>query len=88
MGYRFIKQYYEMKQNDTFKNNNNRGNKSKTIRRGYFMKYFLNFLFVINGIFGSVSAQQYPVRLVPVVFPPYNVRLSDYALNSEPKLQL
>lgn len=77
-----------MKQNDTFKNNNNRGNKSKTIRRGYFMKYFLNFLLVINGIFGSVSAQQYPVRLVPVVFPPYNVRLSDYALNSEPKLQL
>ena len=88
MGYRFIKLYYEMKQNDTFKNNNNRGNKSKTIRRGYFMKYFLNFLFVINGIFGSVSAQQYPVRLVPVVLPPYNVRLSDYALNSEPKLQL
>ena len=77
-----------MKQNDTFKNNNNRGNKSKTIRRGYFMKYFLNFLLVINGVFGSVSAQQYPVRLVPVVFPPYNVRLSDYALNSEPKLQL
>ena len=88
MGYRFIKQYYEMKQNDTFENNNNRGNKSKTIRRGFFMKYFLNFLFVINGIFGSVSAQQYPVRLVPVVFPPYNVRLSDYALNSDPKLQL
>ena len=88
MGYRFIKQYYEMKQNDTFENNNNRGNKSKTIRRGFFMKYFLNFLLVINGIFGSVSAQQYPVRLVPVVFPPYNVRLSDYALNSDPKLQL
>ncbi len=77
-----------MKQNDIFEKNNNRGNKTKTIRRGYFMKYFLNFLFVINGIFGSVSAQQYPVRLVPVVFPPYNVRLSDYALNSEPKLQL
>ena len=77
-----------MKQNNTFENNNNRKNKSKTIRRGFFMKFFLNFLFVINGIFGSVSAQQYPVRLVPVVFPPYNVRLSDYALNSEPKLQL
>ena len=77
-----------MKQNNTFENNNNRRNKSKTIRRGFFMKYFLNFLLVINGIFGSVSAQQYPVRLVPVVFPPYNVRLSDYALNSEPKLQL
>ena len=74
--------------NDTFENNNNRGNKSKTIRRGYFMKYFLNILLVINGIFGSIFAQQYPVRLVPVVFPPYNVRLSDYALNSEPKLQL
>ena len=88
MGYRIIKQYYEMKQNDTFENNNNRGNKTKTIRRGYFMKYFLIFLLAINGIFGSVSAQQYPVRLVPVVFPPYNVRLSDYALNSEPKLQL
>ena len=73
--------------NDTFENNN-RGDKSKTIRRGYFMKYFLTILLVINGIFGSVFAQQYPVRLVPVVFPPYNVRLSDYALNSEPKLQL
>ena len=73
--------------NDTFENNN-RGDKSKTIRRGYFMKYFLTILLVINGIFGSVFAQQYPIRLVPVVFPPYNVRLSDYALNSEPKLQL
>ena len=87
MGYRIIKQYYEMTLNDTFENNN-RGDKSKTIRRGYFMKYFLTILLVINGIFGSVFAQQYPVRLVPVVFPPYNVRLSDYALNSEPKLQL
>ncbi len=77
-----------MKQNNTFENNNNRGNKSKTIRRAYFMKYFLNFLLAINGIFGSISAQQYPVRLVPVVLPPYNVRLSDYALNSDPKLQL
>ena len=79
-----------MKQSDIFEKNNNRGNKSKTIRRGYFMKYFLNFLLVINVFFGfgSVSAQQYPVRLVPVVFPPYNVRLSDYALNSDPKLQL
>ena len=73
--------------NDTFENNN-RSDKSKTIRRGYFMKYFLTILLVINGIFGSVFAQQYPVRLVPVVFPPYNVRLSDYALNSEPKVQL
>ena len=73
--------------NDTFENNN-RSDKNKTIRRGYFMKYFLNILLVINGIFGSIFAQQYPVRLVPVVFPPYNVRLSDYALNSEPKLQL
>ncbi len=75
-----------MKQNDTFKNKSHREN--KTMKRGCFMKYFLNFLFVINGIFGSVSAQQYPVRLVPVVFPPYNVRLSDYALVNEPKLQL
>ena len=73
--------------NDTFENNN-RSDKNKTIRRGYFMKYFLNILLVINGIFGSIFAQQYPVRLVPVVFPPYNVRLSGYALNSEPKLQL
>ena len=52
------------------------------------MKYFFNYSIGNNGIFGSVFAQQYPVRLVPVVFPPYNVRLSDYALNSEPKLQL
>ena len=51
------------------------------------MKRFLSILFLLLGQL-LCFAQQYPVRLVPVVFPPYNVRLSDYALNSEPKLQL
>ena len=51
------------------------------------MKRYLSILFFIWGYI-LCFAQQYPVRLVPVVFPPYNVRLSDYALNSEPKLQL
>ena len=51
------------------------------------MKRYLSILFLLFGLL-LCFAQQYPVRLVPVVFPPYNVRLSDYALNSEPKLQL
>ena len=51
------------------------------------MKRYLSILFLLLGQL-LCFAQQYPVRLVPVVFPPYNVRLSDYALNSEPKLQL
>ena len=51
------------------------------------MKRFLSILFLLLGQL-LCFAQQYPVRLVPVVFPPYNVRLSDYALNSDPKLQL
>ncbi len=33
-------------------------------------------------------AQQYPVRLVPVVVPPYSMRLSDYATGTDTKLQL
>ena len=51
------------------------------------MKRYLSILFLLLGQL-FCFAQQYPVRLVPVVFPPYNVRLSDYALNSDPKLQL
>ena len=51
------------------------------------MQKIFHILFFIWGYI-LCFAQQYPVRLVPVVFPPYNVRLSDYALNSEPKLQL
>ena len=51
------------------------------------MKRYLSILFLLFGLL-LCFAQQYPVRLVPVVFSPYNVRLSDYTLNSEPKLQL
>ena len=51
------------------------------------LKRYLSILFLLLGQL-LCFAQQYPVRLVPIVFPPYNVRLSDYALNSEPKLQL
>ena len=52
------------------------------------MQKILHILFFIWGYILCIAQPQYPVRLVPVVFPPYNVRLSDYALNSEPKLQL
>ena len=51
------------------------------------MQKIFHILFFIWGYI-LCFAQQYPVRLVPVVFPPYNVRLSDYGLNSEPKVQL
>ncbi|SFZ97122.1 Fibronectin type III domain-containing protein [Chryseobacterium limigenitum] len=36
----------------------------------------------------SVKAQQYPVKLVPVVIPPYSMRLGDYATSTDNKLQL
>lgn len=49
------------------------------------MKKLLHILFVYIGI--SI-AQQYPVRLIPSIFQPYSLRLSDYATSSETKLQL
>ncbi|WP_126651690.1 fibronectin type III domain-containing protein [Chryseobacterium aureum] len=36
----------------------------------------------------AVKSQQYPVKLVPVVIPPYSVRIGDYATSTDNKLQL
>lgn len=43
-------------------------------------------LFGLQSI--SVKSQQYPVKLVPVVIPPYSMRLGDYATSTDNKLQL
>lgn len=43
-------------------------------------------LFGLQSI--SVNSQQYPVKLVPVVIPPYSMRLGDYATSTDNKLQL
>ncbi|MCY0976650.1 fibronectin type III domain-containing protein [Chryseobacterium wangxinyae] len=43
-------------------------------------------LFSLQSI--SVKSQQYPVKLVPVVIPPYSMRLGDYATSTDNKLQL
>ncbi|WP_288446739.1 fibronectin type III domain-containing protein [uncultured Chryseobacterium sp.] len=36
----------------------------------------------------AVKSQQYPVKLVPVVMPPYSLRIGDYATSTDNKLQL
>lgn len=43
-------------------------------------------LFGLQSI--SVKSQQYPVKLVPVVIPPYSMRLGDYSTATDNKLQL
>ncbi|WP_144280844.1 fibronectin type III domain-containing protein [Chryseobacterium echinoideorum] len=48
--------------------------------------------FVTLMLFGlqsiSIKSQQYPVKLVPVVIPPYSMKLGDYATSTDNKLQL
>ncbi|MDO3425487.1 fibronectin type III domain-containing protein [Chryseobacterium sp. APV1] len=48
--------------------------------------------FVMLMLFGlqsiSIKSQQYPVKLVPVVIPPYSMKLGDYATSTDNKLQL
>lgn len=48
--------------------------------------------FVMLLLFGlqsiSIKSQQYPVKLVPVVIPPYSMKLGDYATSTDNKLQL
>ena len=51
------------------------------------MKKILNILTLFLGITLSF-AQQYPVRLIPVVIPPYSLKLGDYATSTDNKLQL
>ena len=51
------------------------------------MKKILNILTLFLGITLSF-AQQYPVILIPVVIPPYSLKLGDYATSTDNKLQL
>ena len=46
--------------------------------------YILSLLLSITLSF----AQQYPVKLIPVVIPPYSLKLGDYATSTDNKLQL
>jgi hypothetical protein len=52
-----------------------------------FLKKILNILFLFLSITLSF-AQQYPVKLFPVVIPPYSLKLGDYATSTDNKLQL
>jgi hypothetical protein len=51
------------------------------------MKKLLNIYFLAFSITFSF-AQQYPVKLIPVVIPPYSLKLGDYATSTDTKLQL
>lgn len=54
-----------------------------------FFKVFCLLLLATFSFLPSLAkSQQYPVKLVPVVMPPYSVRLSDYATGIDNKLQL
>ncbi|MDN3693631.1 hypothetical protein QWZ06_15705 [Chryseobacterium tructae] len=63
--------------------------KSYLKRQHYYTKVIALFLLLISGLMPvKVMAQQYPVKLVPVVIPPYSLRLADYATSTDNKLQL
>lgn len=50
------------------------------------LQKYITKLFLLLGIW--ITAQQYPVKLNPVLIPPYSVRLADYATSSEEKVRL
>lgn len=51
------------------------------------MKKLFNIFLLFLG-FTLSFAQQHPVRLIPVVIPPYSLKLGDYATSTDNKLQL
>ncbi|WP_312298280.1 fibronectin type III domain-containing protein [Chryseobacterium sp.] len=63
--------------------------KSYLKKQHYSIKVIALFLLLISGLMPmKVTGQQYPVKLVPVVIPPYSLRLADYAASTDNKLQL
>lgn len=63
--------------------------KSYLKKQHYSIKVITLFLLLISGLMPmKVTGQQYPVKLVPVVIPPYSLRLADYAASTDNKLQL
>lgn len=57
--------------------------------KSFGMKMWVLTMLVLLGFQSiAVKSQQYPVKLVPVVLPPYSMRLGDYATSTDNKLQL
>lgn len=55
----------------------------------YFLKSIAVFLIIFLGLISNtVKSQQYPVKLVPVILPPYSLKIGDYATSTDNKLQL
>ncbi|PTT25542.1 hypothetical protein DBR28_17995, partial [Chryseobacterium sp. HMWF028] len=52
------------------------------------MKLIAAFILTAYGILPTAKAQQYPVKLIPVVIPPYSLKIGDYATSTDNKLQL
>lgn len=63
--------------------------KSYLKRQHYYIKVIALLFLLVSGLMPvKVMGQQYPVKLVPVVIPPYSLRLADYATSTDNKLQL
>jgi hypothetical protein len=60
------------------------------ISRKSFPLSIFAFLFLICSFLFplKVYSQQYPVKLVPVVIPPYSLKIGDYSTSTDNKLQL
>lgn len=54
----------------------------------YCMKLMTAFMLTVYGLLPTAKAQQYPVKLIPVVIPPYSLKIGDYATSTDNKLQL
>ncbi|WP_306843632.1 fibronectin type III domain-containing protein [Chryseobacterium lathyri] len=53
------------------------------------MRLLTLFLFTAYSLLPiAVKSQQYPVKLVPVVIPPYSLKIGDYATSTDNRLQL
>ncbi|WOC53109.1 hypothetical protein BPO_p0026 (plasmid) [Bergeyella porcorum] len=44
--------------------------------------------YLLFGFTYLFKAQQYPIRLIPVMLPPYSLKLGEYATSTDNKLQL
>ncbi|WP_326983250.1 fibronectin type III domain-containing protein [Chryseobacterium sp. MYb264] len=54
----------------------------------YYSKLITLLLLTAYSVLPTAKAQQYPVKLVPVVIPPYSLKIGDYSTSSDNKLQL
>ncbi|MBB6329220.1 hypothetical protein HNP24_000170 [Chryseobacterium sediminis] len=54
----------------------------------YYSKLIMLLLLAVYSLLPIAKAQQYPVKLIPVVIPPYSLKIGDYATSTDNKLQL